>query len=400
MRLVDKRDLRLRNPAKAIQYVGFGGKGDKLGQADTRGAYLAARYESRREITDFSLEDYLKGHTDLNPADEQIHAYQRARDKVLFDKTVKLMRLGDLLSLPVNTLSNGQTRRARIAKALMERPRLVLLDEPFLGIDPLSQRIMSPLLFLMSRRSGPQIILALQPQDEVPRWITHVVYLGPGCTVKHMGSKEDVVEAAVQCGDPINLGNQVRSKWRKHRLESQEELKEDALAIKQDSGDTGSPGNSTSRPAMPRNMNRWDMNYDVSGPPVDVSEEEPLIEMRGIKVSYGDRTVLGNWQQDVGGHPEDGLWWNINRGERWGIFGPNGMLHSTTIILAHSVQVRAKPLSFRSFVPITLSRTPCPSATGDVLVSPRRTRLGCRYSTFKLVSANLLQRFTLSSRVI
>lgn len=136
-RLLDKRDLRLRSLSKAVQYVGFGAKEDKFGGGAARGAYLAARYESRREVTDFSLEDYLKGHTDLNPADEDLNEYQKARDKDWFARTVKLMRLGDLLELPVSNLSNGQTRRARIAKALMERPRLMLLDEPFRKMAPI-----------------------------------------------------------------------------------------------------------------------------------------------------------------------------------------------------------------------------------------------------------------------
>jgi hypothetical protein len=55
------------------------------------------------------------------------------------------------------------------------------------------------------------------------------------------------------------------------------------------------------------------------------SPGESVVEMGGVKVAYGDRTVLGNWRQNFDGVEKDGLWWNIRRGERWGVFGPNGM---------------------------------------------------------------------------
>ena len=51
---------------------------------------------------------------------------------------------------------------------------------------------------------------------------------------------------------------------------------------------------------------------------------EPLIEMKGVNVKYNDKSVLGEWKQEVGGELKDGLWWNVCRGQRWGVFGPNG----------------------------------------------------------------------------
>src|SRR5579871_6098622 len=65
--LANHHDPRLRYPGHAIQYVGFDPKcSDKLGRSNMRGAYLSARYESRREETDFSLRDFLLGNTELN----------------------------------------------------------------------------------------------------------------------------------------------------------------------------------------------------------------------------------------------------------------------------------------------------------------------------------------------
>ena len=49
---------------------------------------------------------------------------------MLFNTLVKEMHLDQLLDLPLIALSNGQMRRARIVKAVLKKPELLLLDEP------------------------------------------------------------------------------------------------------------------------------------------------------------------------------------------------------------------------------------------------------------------------------
>lgn len=51
---------------------------------------------------------------------------------------------------------------------------------------------------------------------------------------------------------------------------------------------------------------------------------KPLVEMKGVKVQYGEKAVLGDWKEDHDGKERDGLWWTISQGQRWGVFGPNG----------------------------------------------------------------------------
>lgn len=134
-------DRRLRDPGRAIQYVGFNREGKGFGGAGIRGAYLSARYESRREGTDFLLLDYLKGQTQLNHDESQDGG--GVDDDSLARVTADL-QLEALLDIPIRNLSNGQTRRARIAKALLGRPELLLLDEPFSMSDRSGKHYLRP----------------------------------------------------------------------------------------------------------------------------------------------------------------------------------------------------------------------------------------------------------------
>jgi ATPase subunit of ABC transporter with duplicated ATPase domains len=128
---VAAKDPRLRVPGRALQYVGFNSTSVALGGSGTRGAYLSARYESQRESVDFSLLDYLKGQTTLNPSEAEIAKEEGAKNQETLHQVIEQLKLESLLDVPVGNLSNGQTRRARIAKALMGKPEVILLDEPF-----------------------------------------------------------------------------------------------------------------------------------------------------------------------------------------------------------------------------------------------------------------------------
>lgn len=113
-----------RSPEKAIEYVGFDVERRAFG-----GAYLSARYESRVESTDFTLSRYLTGITSMNPGEEMIR--ERTPDQNVMLQVVRDLELEPLFEKPVSTLSNGQSRRARIGKSLLARPELLCLDAPF-----------------------------------------------------------------------------------------------------------------------------------------------------------------------------------------------------------------------------------------------------------------------------
>lgn len=118
------KNPNLRFPERAIDYVGFDVERKAFG-----GAYLSARYESRVEETDFTLAQYLTGIVGMNPGEDVIKDKAIAKEVML--KVVRELELERFLDKPVSTLSNGQSRRARIGKALLAKPEVLCLDAPF-----------------------------------------------------------------------------------------------------------------------------------------------------------------------------------------------------------------------------------------------------------------------------
>ena len=76
------------------------------------------------------------------------------------------LRVGDLLGVAMLKLSNGQTRRVRLARGLLARPPLLLLDDPFGGLDATGRREFAELLGEVAR-GGQQVVLAARA-DDVP----------------------------------------------------------------------------------------------------------------------------------------------------------------------------------------------------------------------------------------
>ncbi|KAJ5159417.1 uncharacterized protein N7482_006421 [Penicillium canariense] len=324
------KDPQLRFVGNAIQYIGFSGEGSGA-IGGTRGAYLSARYESHREETDWTVEQFLRGQTSLNPMKGEEKG--TLHDERLLQEVIIDLHLESLLDMPIANLSNGQTRRARIAKALLKKPELLLLDEPFMGLDPATVRSISGLLHRLAEKSSPRLVLALRPQDKVPEWISHIILVGNAHQVLQQGTKGDI-DATLRAWQemPMKL-NRAPKNPEKQKIWSQFHAQ-----IKS--------GNLDEQLLQDFTLNRTKKSSRHGPAPLG---GEVLIEMDGVCVQYGDKAVLGDWQQKVNGETKDGLHWRVRRGQRWAILGANGSGKTTLLSLITSDHPQTYALPIKLF---------------------------------------------------
>ncbi|KAJ6258622.1 hypothetical protein Dda_6669 [Drechslerella dactyloides] len=291
--------IQRKYPVSSIGLVDFGARGT-FGEPVV-GEYMSSRYESRRGATDLTLRQWLERTAlDLplytDNFDFAAHDASRAAEVPLTAVTTGL-RLEKLLEQPVSTLSNGQGRRARIAQALLKGVDLLLLDEPFMGLDPWSVEQLSDLLEKISSPEATsitsQVVLAQRPQDHLPDWVTHIVYLQGG-KVAAMGSRDDVIAEVARRG--VVIGDSSRDHGILERVYQSTNI--DSPKEKED--------------------------------PDAKARDDALVEMDGIRIFYRDREILKDFS------------WTVKRGERWGLFGPNGSGKTTLL----SIITSDHPLSY------------------------------------------------------
>lgn len=87
------------------------------------------------EFDDYTARYYAIRDEDKLTVRQHLSASMPVQDADSIDVMAKQLQVDHLLDLPLVTLSNGQTRRARILRALLAKPELLILEEPFSASD-------------------------------------------------------------------------------------------------------------------------------------------------------------------------------------------------------------------------------------------------------------------------
>lgn len=183
----------------------------------------------------------------------------------------ELFHIEHLLDKYVILMSSGETRKYQLTRTLLREPRVLIMDNPFIGLDADTRDQLKDLLATISRERALQIILVLSKTDDIPDFITHVVEVEN----KVVGEKKTIAEYyATRAPYPARVLT---------------EEKEKAIL------------------ALPYS----DREYHT----------ENVVKMNGVSIRYGERTIL------------DALDWTVKNGERWALSGQNGAGKSTLLSL-------------------------------------------------------------------
>ncbi len=119
------------------------------------------------------------------------------------ERALDLLDIRELAGRVPHNLSGGEKRKVALAGALVMDPELLVLDEPFEGLDPASRGALLELLERLSNERGMTIVMSTHDIDSVPELADHAYVLAPGGRIALTGTPAEVFAHA----DVLSAGN-------------------------------------------------------------------------------------------------------------------------------------------------------------------------------------------------
>ncbi len=120
----------------------------------------------------------------------RLHGMPRSEAEASAVSLLKRLGLGERLGDPVDSLSLGNQQRAQIAAALVHDPSVLILDEPFYGLDPVAVDVVQRVLTDFAARGVP-VLFSSHQLDIVERLCDDLVVIAGG-SIRATGSREQL----------------------------------------------------------------------------------------------------------------------------------------------------------------------------------------------------------------
>jgi len=242
--------------------------------------------EGQRTVAQFLSQESVEEH---NPF--EVEARRGNRQLFLRRRKQYFRWLGiqSLLSRKLVHLSNGEMRKTLLVYALLKSPTLLVLEDPFAGLDAATRRVLHRVIERLIRNGTP-VLLATHRPEEIPRAVTHLLVVDQH-QILAQGQKRQMLRF-----------------WQKRFGQRPVDLKMAHLYGM----------NSTSRKSR-------------------TTPGEPLVELHDVNVTSGRKHIM----RDVT--------WTLREGECWALRGPNGAGKTTLLSLIQGDHPQAYALDIRLF---------------------------------------------------
>jgi len=112
------------------------------------------------------------------------------KDRKLAEHLLDITELGELKKRLPNSLSGGQKQRVSLCRAMMNRPKLLLMDEPLSALDPVMRTKLQNEIHLLHKEFGTTSIMVSHDPSEIYRLASRVIVLDQGKIINDGSPKE------------------------------------------------------------------------------------------------------------------------------------------------------------------------------------------------------------------
>ena len=234
-----------------IKYITFR---DSYGDSDTN-----LYYQQRWNSQDLEITPFVK---DLLPVVQDSH---------LTERLYNLFGVEEMLNKHIVLLSSGEMRKFQIVKTLLTNPRVLIMDNPFIGLDVDTRVLLKDLFSQLISQFSLQLVLVVSKPNDIPDFITHVIPVEDLTCCKKTTRGEFL--SICQQGTSFILSNE-----KVQRI----------------------------------------LDLENENEKLDTDE---IVNLDKVSIRYGNRCILNN------------LDWTIKKGEKWALSGENGAGKSTLLSL-------------------------------------------------------------------
>lgn len=174
--------LGLKEPSSGTITYGDGLKPNEIG-------YLPQQTDMQRDFPASVFEVVLSGR--LNSLGRRF--FYSKEDRAQAERNLERMGMLEYKKRCYQELSGGQQQRVLLARALCATSKLLLLDEPVAGLDPVAMGEMYNLLKLINLCDGVTVVMVSHDVNAALRYATHILQLGH--TQLYFGSAHDYVRS-------------------------------------------------------------------------------------------------------------------------------------------------------------------------------------------------------------